>query len=173
MRPFPDVDSGRRVQVSYGGGGQPQWSANGRELFYRGHSEKAMMAVSVTTEPSFSVGVAEPLFEDAYTYGVGPRSYDVGPDGRFLMIEEETAPRQINIVRNWTEELKARVPGTCPVCRVCHGMPPPLWGGRWHSGMARRYEGYRLPRVVFLRVGLLAGTRIRRVKTEKNVASGT
>ena len=36
--------------------------------------------------------MAEPLFEDAYTYGVGPRSYDVGPGGRFLMIKEETAP---------------------------------------------------------------------------------
>ncbi len=110
VRPFPEVESGRRVQVSDGGGGQPQWSEDGRELYYRSRTERAMMAVSVTTEPSLSVGVPEPLFEDPYSYGVGPRNYDVGPDGRFLMIKEETAPRQINIVRNWTEELKARVP---------------------------------------------------------------
>ena len=40
-------------------------------------------------------------------------SYDVAPDGqRFLMLKgnEETQATQINIVQNWFEELKRRVP---------------------------------------------------------------
>ena len=39
--------------------------------------------------------------------------YDVAEDGRFLMVKG-SAPlgpaRQINVIRNWSEELKERVP---------------------------------------------------------------
>jgi hypothetical protein len=41
-------------------------------------------------------------------------NYDVSPDGqRFLMVkasEQEQASTQINVVLNWLEELKRRVP---------------------------------------------------------------
>jgi hypothetical protein len=42
-------------------------------------------------------------------------NYDVSPDGqRFLMLKPpesaEAAPTQINVVLNWFEELKRRVP---------------------------------------------------------------
>jgi hypothetical protein len=42
-------------------------------------------------------------------------NYDVSPDGqRFLMLkpieQEQSAPTQINVVLNWFEELKRRVP---------------------------------------------------------------
>ena len=37
-------------------------------------------------------------------------SYDVHPDGRFLMIEREVVAAQIAVVLNWFEELKQRVP---------------------------------------------------------------
>jgi hypothetical protein len=41
-------------------------------------------------------------------------NYDVSHDGqRFLMLkpsEQETAPTQINVVLNWFEELRRRVP---------------------------------------------------------------
>ena len=38
--------------------------------------------------------------------------YDVAPDGRFIMIKsvDEAAPTQVNIIFNWVEELKRRVP---------------------------------------------------------------
>ena len=44
-----------------------------------------------------------------------PRPYDVLPDGRFVGIEvmspsTELRTQQINVVLNWFEELKARVP---------------------------------------------------------------
>jgi len=56
------------------------------------------------------------LFEGQYvpSQGTSP-NYDVSPDGqRFLMLkpseQEQAAPTQINVVLNWFEELKRRVP---------------------------------------------------------------
>jgi hypothetical protein len=55
------------------------------------------------------------LFEGQYvpTPATFP-NYDVSPDGqRFLMLkaaEQATAPNQINVVLNWFEELKQKVP---------------------------------------------------------------
>ena len=117
VRSFPDVDKGR-WQVSTNGGDSPLWSPDGRELFYR--SGDAVMAVSVKTEPSFSiVGTPQILFQGTYVRTSGQEStpWDISPDGkRFLMIKEpeiSTAagpqPR-IDIVLNWFEELKERVP---------------------------------------------------------------
>jgi hypothetical protein len=74
-----------------------------------------MMAVDVSTQPSFSVGKPRILFQGQYvpTSATFPY-YDVSPDGqRFLMIkesEETPALTQIVVVQNWFEELKRRVP---------------------------------------------------------------
>ncbi len=47
------------------------------------------MTVPVQTEPSFTPGTPEVLFEGDYVLEVGGRSYDVAPDGqRFLIIKE-------------------------------------------------------------------------------------
>jgi hypothetical protein len=57
------------------------------------------------------------LFEGQYLTSVFPQpgvAYDVSPDGqRFLMVKETETGRstaQINVVLNWLEELKQRVP---------------------------------------------------------------
>ncbi len=117
--PFPDVDSGR-WQVSTGGGNSPLWSRDGQKLFYR--NGNAVMAVAVKTEPNFDiVGTPQSLFRGEYLSQPGrlvnvalqPYLWDVSPDGkRFLMMKEAgtTASTRINIVLNWTEELKQRVP---------------------------------------------------------------
>jgi eukaryotic-like serine/threonine-protein kinase len=111
-QPYPGP--GGKWQISTDGGREPVWNPNGRELFYR--SGDKMMAVDVTTQPSFSVGKPRMLFEGPYmpTPSTFP-DYDVSPDGqRFLMLKpvEQTgaAPTQINVVLNWFEELKRRVP---------------------------------------------------------------
>ncbi len=114
VRPFPDVDKGK-WQVSVGSGDSPLWSRDGRELFYL--SGDAVMAVSVTTEPSFNiVGTPRVLFHGGYIIPIaedGP-PWDISQDGkRFLMIKEPRAAmsfRKISIVLNWFEELKRRVP---------------------------------------------------------------
>ena len=91
------------------------WNRNVRELFYR--SGKKMMAVDITTKPSFSGGTPKMLLEGEYQLlrTTSTPNYDVSPDGqRFLMLktveQAQTAPTQINVVLNWFEELKQKVP---------------------------------------------------------------
>jgi len=77
-----------------------------------------MMVVEVSTQPVWSAGVPETLFEGQFSGNLGGLGgntmYDVAPDGqRFVMIkvsEEQEAVGQINIVLNWFEELKRLVP---------------------------------------------------------------
>ena len=76
-----------------------------------------MMAVPVDTEPTFTAGAPEVLFEQQYYSFRRSRNYDVAPDGRFLMIKEGSptddgsAPTaQIILMLNWFEELKRLVP---------------------------------------------------------------
>jgi hypothetical protein len=119
VRPFPDVDKGR-WQVSKDGGDGPLWSPNGKGLFYRKKDE--VMAVSLVTDPIFKVVKSETLFRGNYVTRGAPTeliSWDIHPDGkRFLMMKDSTdgastgeamRPR-INIIANWFEELKERVP---------------------------------------------------------------
>ena len=122
VRSFPDVTKGK-WQVSSGGGDSPLWSPDGRELFYR--SGDATMAVEVETEPTFKRGNPKILFRGTYfstTFQkIASTPWDIHPNGKkFLMIKPAAstgaAPTaaspqpKINIVVNWFEELKARVP---------------------------------------------------------------
>jgi Tol biopolymer transport system component len=112
VRPYPGP--GGKWQISTGGGTEPVWNPKGRELFYRNGNK--MMAVDVATQGTFSAGKPKVLFEGSYV--PTPRSfpdYDVSPDGqRFLMLkaneQAQGAPAQINVVLNWFEELKQKVP---------------------------------------------------------------
>ena len=107
--PFPKVEEGGKWQISTQGGSWPVWATNGRELFYRTANE--MMAVDITTEPSFSMGKPRLLFKTPMV--TARRDFDVTPDGQhFLMIrsEQTSTPTHINVVLNWFEELKRLVP---------------------------------------------------------------
>ena len=111
VQPFPGP--GGKRQISTEGGNEPVWSRNGEELFYRNGNQ--MMAVEITTEPSFSAGTPRLLFEGAFRRGSVLRAdYDVTPDGqRFVMLQQggpDSGATQINVVLNWFEELKQRVP---------------------------------------------------------------
>lgn len=111
VQPYPGA--GGKYQISEGGGTEPVWNPNGKELFYRAGDK--MMAVEVTTNPGFSAGKPKALFQGSYlpTTATSPY-YDVSRDGqRFLMIkpsEQGSALTQIVVVQNWFEELKRRVP---------------------------------------------------------------
>ena len=96
--------SGGQTTISNAGGHRPQWSPDGSELYYMNGS--TMMAVSVDFEPTFQAGIPEPLFEGAFD-----QWYDVAPDGSFVMTTKPSAElTEINVVLNWFEELKERVP---------------------------------------------------------------
>ena len=76
-----------------------------------------MMALDVATQPSFSAGKPHMLFEGQYLANDWPQvstTYDVSADGqRFLMVkatEQASSATQINVVLNWFEELKQKVP---------------------------------------------------------------
>jgi Tol biopolymer transport system component len=109
VQPFPGP--GGKRQISTEGGSEPAWNPNGKELFYR--SGDAMMAVDVATKPTFALGNPRMLFAGQYVPAPVPiTNYDVSQDGqRFLMVKpEEKVISQINIVQNWFEELKQKVP---------------------------------------------------------------
>jgi len=110
VKPYPGP--GGKWPISTEGGTEPRWSADGRELFYR--LEDKMMVVEVQSEPAFTSGRPQLVFEVPYLPDpFGTSNYDISPDGqRFLMLIEDTAQAQgqINVVLNWFEELKRLVP---------------------------------------------------------------
>ena len=115
VQPFPNVDDGR-WQISTGGGTQPLWAADGRELFYLAPGG-GVMAVPVQTEPTFTAGNGDLLFDGSYFESGFGRTYDVAPDGqRFLMIaardgqDGASASTDIIVIQHWLEELTERVP---------------------------------------------------------------
>ncbi|MDP2584415.1 MAG: protein kinase [Candidatus Palauibacterales bacterium] len=118
VRPFPGAEGGRRWQVSAAGGSEPLWSHSGREIFYRAGSGE-MMAVPVTTTPTFAPGTPHALFP-AGQYASGPsyRAYDISPDDRrFLMLSPVSdsaaaAPNRLVVVDHWFEELERKMQGT-------------------------------------------------------------
>jgi serine/threonine-protein kinase len=119
VRPFPDVDA-KRIQVSTGGGREPKWSADGRELFYRNVDK--IMVVSMRKEPEVSWETPKTLFRGAFDFARYDQDsmWDIHPDGnKFLMIKPaellgyESASEpwyKIHIVLNWFEELKEGAP---------------------------------------------------------------
>ena len=62
VQPFPDLDG--KWQVSTDGGLGALWAPDGGELFYR--KGNAMMVASIDTEPTFTHGTPEVLFEGSY-----------------------------------------------------------------------------------------------------------
>ena len=122
VRPFPNVNDAQQ-QVSTEGGRTPAWSPDGRELFFV--NRPSMMSVPVKLTPAFvrgqsSQAVRRPRDRDrrpVWRAGGGStlRTYDVAPDGRFLMIREDAraegdAPgAAMIVVQHWFQELKARM----------------------------------------------------------------
>ena len=108
VRPFPDVDGGLWT-VSSDGGREPRWRQDGKELFYQSLDQQ-MMAVAVETVPTFAPSVPNALFSGDYYWSLGRHTYDVAPDGRFLMMRNVSEGASIHVVLNWLDELIERVP---------------------------------------------------------------
>jgi serine/threonine-protein kinase len=117
VRPYPDVNSGRR-QISRDGGTRPLWSHDGRELFFMAGTAintggAPLMAVDIETTPTFQAGNPRELFPGPYFSGLAGRTYDVTADGqKFLMIKPAAgaSASHVIIVQNWFDDLKRRVP---------------------------------------------------------------
>jgi serine/threonine-protein kinase len=98
VRSFPD-SSGTWL-VSQGGGTEPAWSPDGRELFYR--TGDWMMTVPIVTSPRFSAGRRDSLFTGSYVPNPTHTNYDVHPDGnRFVMVRSSESERRVVVALNW------------------------------------------------------------------------
>ena len=124
---YPDLDQKHRV--SNDGGGRPEWSRDGRELFYV--SPGKLHVVPVTTGTDFSAGEPRVLFDELRVVGDSderPRtyeflepgqlidsvSYSVFPDGEHFLVlapEPDSSPTRFRVVLNWFDELDRLAPG--------------------------------------------------------------
>jgi Tol biopolymer transport system component len=104
---FP-VASGK-IQISRGGGIEPRWRADGKEVFYVGPGSM-LTAVSLSTEGTLSTGTPQPLFQ---MHGRAPASstdlftYDVAKDGKRFLVNRYLKPsnlQPLNIVLNSTAQ---------------------------------------------------------------------
>jgi eukaryotic-like serine/threonine-protein kinase len=105
---FPEARG--RWQISTGGGEQPRWRGDGKELFYLSSDEK-MMAVPVTTGMNFDAGTPGALFQATPRQPIPSYElfvYDVSRDGQRFLIntqinQPETAP--MSVLLNWPAKL--------------------------------------------------------------------
>ena len=106
----PLEGAGDDVQVSVSGGTEPVWGRDGRELFYRGNSERStdLVAATVRVSPTFDVVSRRALFPVADMSAAVPHAnYDLSPDGKtFAMVRRSSATR-IVVIQNLPELLKS------------------------------------------------------------------
>ena len=121
VQPFPTTGATYQISKSTSLGFHPMWSPDGKELFYvTGAGRAQFVAVSVTTRPTFTFGnpvsVPRPFAPSSQWF---ERNIDITLDGkRFLGVvpagqntaSGAPAAPQIQVVLNWFEELKTKVP---------------------------------------------------------------
>jgi len=101
---------GGRHQVSVGGGARPQWSADGRYIYFL--NAGTMFVVEVTHSPQFSIGPQRALFSNN-DLGGELLDFVLHPDGdRFVaaLSDGEVNMQPIKVVLNWFEELNRLLP---------------------------------------------------------------
>jgi serine/threonine-protein kinase len=113
VRSFPDGK--RTLPISSEGGLAPVWAPDGRELFYWNIDSTKLMKVDISPGQNLSAGTPKLLFEFAATGTSIVRLYDITPDGRRFLIREKKdynlpPVTELNLVRNWFEELKRLSP---------------------------------------------------------------
>jgi DNA-binding winged helix-turn-helix (wHTH) protein/Tol biopolymer transport system component len=101
---------GAKRTISVGGGAEPQWRRDGRELYYLA-PDGTLMAVAVSTNgESFDGGRPLPLFRahipaDIITFR---NHYAASRDGQRFLVDAADDNEPINVVVNWTALVSAR-----------------------------------------------------------------
>jgi Tol biopolymer transport system component len=114
---YPDLHGLKRVTTD--GAIQPWWSHDGKKLYYATLDNRKLMEIAFDPVRGEVVGQPKQIFE-RQDWFKNLSNYDVTQDGQFLLVVEgnpafdATAPKplnsRINIVLNWFEELKQKVP---------------------------------------------------------------
>jgi len=115
IRSYP-AREGLVRRVSEDGGTAPVWAPDGSDLYFR-NAAGMLVAVPVRLGEGITTGRPRELFrvQGRFRISGNAAAYDIERTGRrFIMVTEEENPRpavqQVNIVLNWLEELKVRVP---------------------------------------------------------------
>ncbi len=102
---------GGKWQISTDGGLLPQWSRDGKELFYYAHGSN-FMVVPVSTANGFRAGQPQKLFSHPInTDGLSQWRYAVSADRQRILVNspgQSTGSTQFILVQNWAEDLKHR-----------------------------------------------------------------
>jgi len=117
VEPFPPT--GAKFLITKDRGTHPVWSPDGKELFFMNDMNNGQLfSVAIRTQPTFTFGnpVALPIKGFSQRNG-SYRDYDITPDGKqfLVMLPPDASARdasqapQIQVVLNWTEELKQRM----------------------------------------------------------------
>jgi serine/threonine protein kinase/Tol biopolymer transport system component len=107
----PFLSATGKWQVSTGGGQEPRWRQDGKELFYVS-AEGKMMAVAVTAGASFEAGSPVALFQTHRRQSIAAQdvfSYDVSGGGqRFLIATkvDEANAAPLSALLNWASEME-------------------------------------------------------------------
>ena len=117
VEPYPRTGAQFQISRDAEDGHHPVWSGDGRELFYTPGPGSRLIAVPIATQPTLAFG--ESVLIPRFFTNAPPaadRTYDVSNDGRFLGLRTDVtetgtpiAP-QIEVVTNWFNELRQRVP---------------------------------------------------------------
>ena len=114
MQTYPP--SGRRWQVSTGGGAHPQWRGDGRALYYVTESGK-LLTVAIQTSPGrVELGKAESAVDNTVRFVASPAfwahaaaPYAVTRDGsRFLIQSQRDRRESITVVVNWPKSVNLK-----------------------------------------------------------------
>jgi eukaryotic-like serine/threonine-protein kinase len=106
VRRYPEVDAPQ--QVSAGGGGQPQWRPDQRELFYLS-PDRSLIAATVVDTREVSFGAPRRLFRTSIAEGPAAArdSYAAMPDGRSFLIDarRDSSTEPITVMLDWAAGL--------------------------------------------------------------------
>ena len=99
-----------KFQISTGGGRYPEWSPDGRELYYVSADAKLMAAGLKLGADSVTPSTPHELF--AVPGAAGFQPYKVAPDGkRFLVLTPAGGSQPLEVVVNWPALLKKGASG--------------------------------------------------------------
>lgn len=115
VQPYPGP--GEKVRISTTESTHPIWTANGREILFRGNSQEFFAAAVKSFNP-FQTEEPHLVYSEksgGFSSTTPVRAWDATSDGqRFIVTRDEESKdkpvTQVQIVLNWAEELKRRVP---------------------------------------------------------------
>jgi Tol biopolymer transport system component len=108
---FPEP--GSKQQISAGGGIQPRWRRDEKEIFFRAPDDQLMAAQVTVTGNTLGVGSVRSLFGLSHDTRFSPPhyTYDVSADGQRVLAlvsagQTTTTSQPLTVVQNWTAALK-------------------------------------------------------------------